>query len=359
MLHVAAYPYQLRFKRPAATSRGYLTTRNILLLQAWDTLIPDRYGWGECGPLPGLSRDDQPDFIDNVTEALGVINAGYLPEPGDLPHLPSFVFGLEVALRDLATGGRQQLWDTPFAHGAAGLPTHGLIWMDSPDGLLRQIEAKLAAGFTVIKLKVGALPFEQELALLAQLRAAYPPQRLTVRLDANGAFAPATVFSQLDQLAAYDIAFLEQPMRAGQWPVLAEICRRSPIPIVLDEELIPITDDDTRRRLLDFVKPQGLIIKPALLGGFAASEAWIAEARARSIDWWINSLLESNIGLNAICQWTSAVGGSRIHGLGTGGLFTNNITAPLMLAGHELRIDPSASWQWPVELPAPPRNEIR
>jgi o-succinylbenzoate synthase len=351
MLEVAAYPYQLHFKRPAATSRGYLTTRSIWLLRAWDTTEPDRSGWGEYGPLPGLSRDETPDFAENVAEAIDVINAGYQPEPGDLPHLPSFAFGLETALRDLAMGGRRKLWDTPFARGAAGLPTHGLIWMDSPDGLLQQIETKLAAGFTVLKLKVGALPFDQELALLAQLRAAYPQRRLEVRLDANGAFAPDAALGQLDQLAAYDIAFLEQPVRAGQWGALAEICAQSPIPIVLDEELIPIADAETRRQLLDFVQPQGLIIKPALLGGFFAGAVWIADAEARSIRWWINSLLESNIGLNAICQWTSAIGGERVHGLGAGGLFTNNIPAPLALTGHTLHIDPAGAWQWPLELP--------
>jgi o-succinylbenzoate synthase len=339
MLRLALEPYVLRFAKPAATSRGALTQREILLLRAWDTDNPSIIGRGECGPLPGLSRDDRRSFADEAAEVCGVINAGYLPTPADLADLPSFAFGLDTARRDLAAGGSHRLWDTPFARGESGLPTHGLIWMDTPEGLLRQIEAKIAAGFTVIKMKVGALPLERELELLTALRSAYGPQRIELRLDANGAFDPAAALRTLEQFARYAIAFLEQPIRAGHWPQMAELCRLSPIPIALDEELIAVADATTRRRLLDTIQPQHLILKPALLGGFAAADEWIADAAERDIQWWANSLLESNIGLSAICQWTSAVGGSRIHGLGTGGLFTNNFNSPIRLVGSRLFYD--------------------
>jgi o-succinylbenzoate synthase len=347
MLRLALEPYDLYFARPAATSRGALTQRRILLLRAWDTENPAIVGWGECGPIPALSRDDSPDFAEEAAAVCGVINAGYMPAPADLAHLPSFAFGLDIALRDLAAGGSHIPWDTPFTRGEAGLPTHGLIWMDTPEGLLRQIEAKIAAGFTVIKLKVGALPLERELQLLATLRRAYPAERIELRLDANGAFDPATALTTIKQFACFDVAFLEQPLPAGHWPLTAELCRRSPIPIALDEELIPVADAATRQWLLDTIQPQHLILKPALLGGFTIAGQWIADAEARKIQWWTNSLLESNIGLSAICQWTAALGGDRIHGLGTGGLFTNNFPSPIRLAENRLFYDRKLAWNLP------------
>jgi o-succinylbenzoate synthase len=348
MLRVAYTPYTLQFKRPAATSRGALSSRLIYLLRAWETETPDVAGWGECGPLPQLSRDDWPDFADALREVCDVVNAGYMPAPGDPVDLPSIAFGLEMALRDLQMGGRRQLWSTAFSRGEATLPTHGLIWIDTAEGLLRQVEAKIAAGFRVIKLKVGALPFAEEIALLRTVRRQHPAGSIELRLDANGAWSRTEAMACLEQLAPLAIAFVEQPIAAGQWPALAEICHNSPVPIALDEELIPIDGDEQGRRLLDIVQPQHLILKPALLGGFGRCESWIAEAEARGIGWWINSLLESNLGLNAICQWTSAVGGDRVHGLGTGGLFANNFSSPLQLADARLMLRPELPWDLPA-----------
>jgi len=345
MLHLAAMPYTLHFRKPAPTSRGLLTTRAIWLLRAWDSVAPDVVGWGEAGPLPGLSRDDAPEFPAVVADVCARFNQANVPDAAAAlawvapltAAWPSLAFGVEMALRDLATGGRQQLWDTPFTRGEAGQPTHGLVWMDDVDGILRQVAAKIAAGFTVIKLKIGALPFADELALLRTLRADWPA--VEMRLDANGAFTPEDALDRLDSLAGFDIAFVEQPVRPGQWGVLAELCRHSPVPVALDEELIAIRTPADRDRLLREVRPQFLILKPTLLGGFAAGEAWIAVAEGCSIGWIINSLLESNIGLNAICQWTSAIGGAQVHGLGTGGLFSNNTPALVSLRGNRLYAD--------------------
>jgi o-succinylbenzoate synthase len=359
MLQVTCHPYDLRFKHIARTSRGDLATRRIYLMRAWDTTNPSVIGWGECGPVPGLSLDDRPDFDAAVAAACAAI-AGSPAHPliPSFAHpLPAFTFGLETAIRDLQTGGRQRLWDTLFARGVTGLPTHGLIWMDTVDGLLRQIDAKLAAGFSVIKMKVGALPLVDELHLLSEIRRAFDVDQVELRLDANGAFVPDTALDSLERLAAFDITFLEQPIRAGQWAQMAEICRLSPIPIALDEDLIPVVDGETRSRLLDRVQPQHLIIKPALLGGFGASEAWIAEATGRGIQWWINSLLESNIGLNAICQWASAIGGKRVHGLGTGTLFENNIASPIRLRGCEIFNDKNMPWGFPAPTASPLQSQ--
>lgn len=334
MLQVSLHPYTLHFARPARTSRGALTTRPVWFVHAWDNAEPAVVGWGEAGPVPGLSRDDRPDFADLCAAHCAAVNAGNHPLLLDLDDLPAFAFGLETALFDLYAGGRRQLWTTQFSLGQAGLPTHGLIWMDDAAGMLTQIEAKVAAGFRVIKMKIGALPSADELALLGEVRRRHPA--IELRLDANGAFAAADALPRLEQLASFDIAFLEQPIAPGNWPELTRLCRNSPIPIALDEELIACVTADARRRLLDTVRPQHLILKPTLLGGLVACEAWAADAIERGIQWWSNSLLESNVGLNAICQWTAKLGGDRIHGLGTGRLFTNNIPAPLHLEGAVL-----------------------
>ena len=343
------HPYTLRFEQPAATSRGLLRTRDLWFVEARDA-DTGVSGWGECGPIPGLSADDRPDYQQVISDQLLVIS-GWLSQGGAsapsaanyralitnhqslITSVPSLAFGIETALHDLAGGGTGLLWPSPFARGAAGLTTHGLLWMDDAAGLLRQAEAKLAAGFGVLKLKVGALPFDQEVALLAALRRRAP--HVELRLDANGAFTPQEALDRLDRLRPFDVAFLEQPIRAGQPDALAEICAASPVPIVLDEELIGVAPPDATG-LLARVRPHGIVVKPALLGGFAAAEAWIAAAEALGVQWWANSLLESNVGLNAICQWAAARGGDRVHGLGTGGLFANNTPAAVVLRGAEL-----------------------
>ena len=352
MLHLAATPYTLRFRTPAATSRGALTTREIWLMRVWDDGAAEISGWGETGALPGLSRDDCNDFAAQMAHFCAAFNRrGYSTPAEALPAvagisaaLPSLAFGVETALLDLAGGGQQRLWDTSFTRGEAGLPTHGLIWMDTPDGIMRQVEAKVAAGFDVIKMKIGALPFDAELALLRHIRNSFPA--IELRLDANGALAPSEALQQLEALAALDIAFVEQPVHNGQWEVMAAICRRSPIAIALDEELISITSDEQRSALLTTVRPHILILKPALLGGFSACRAWIADAQECGVQWLANSLLESNVGLNAICQWASVCGSDTVHGLGSGTLFTNNIDSPVRLRGTRLELDASRAWDF-------------
>jgi o-succinylbenzoate synthase len=347
MIAARLAPYRLKFARPARTSRGDLTARAILFIQLWHRDQPEKSGWGECGPLPRLSRDDLPDFRERAAQVCHAINAGAGLDTLPIADLPSVAFGLETALRDLNGGGLQRLWNTDFSRSESGISTHGLIWMGTAAEVLRQVEDKLAAGFTVIKLKVGALAFEEEIALLRNIRSAYAGAKVTLRLDANGAFTPADALQKLELLAPLGIEFLEQPIAPGQWAHMSRICRDSPIPIALDEDLIPIKDSDERRRLLEFVRPQHVILKPLLLGGFTTCEGWIDDAEQFGAQWWVNSLLESNIGLNAIAQWTSMLDMRRVHGLGTGKLFTNNVQSPLALVGSHLVLDSKGSWQLP------------
>lgn len=345
MIHFSIRPHTLTFKRPARTSRGDLEARQVWFVRAWSEGQPEVYGLGECGPVPGLSIDRQPlpvlrplaeELDDAITEkvaASGVDEARY----------PALAFAVECALLDLQSGGKRQLFNTAFSHGQSGLSTHGLIWMDDVAGVLAQIDNKVAQGFAVIKMKVGALPFDEELALLSEVRQRHPTVEL--RLDANGAFTVAEALHKLERLAPLNIAFLEQPIRAGQWAEMAEICRQSPIAIGLDEELISAQiAPQTPRALMEAIRPQHLILKPTLLGGLSACERWMGLCDEIGAVWWINSLLESNIGLNAICQWTSSLGDDRIHGLGTGQLFTTNVESPLRLVGTQLWVDPSKSW---------------
>jgi o-succinylbenzoate synthase len=360
-MQITVHPYTLLFKRPARTSRGDLETRRVWFLRASDPERSEQVGWGECGPLPQLSIDATDHFDEQVTQLCQIINQrpsvtlsflqDMVTQPAELlDHVtggqtlsPALAFGLEMALLDLGKGGQRQWFVTPFSRGEATLPTHGLIWMDTVDGVLEQIEQKVAQGFGVIKLKVGALPFAEECTLLAEVRRRHP--RLVIRLDANGAFAPDEALTKLERLACYNIHFLEQPIRAGNWPSSAEICCHSPIPIALDEELIGLSESAERQAFLESIRPQHLILKPTLLGGFAACQQWIDLCQPMGIEWWVNSLLESNLGLNAICQWTSSLGDGRIHGLGAGQLFANNLSSPLHLAGAHLAYAPAGRWQ--------------
>jgi L-alanine-DL-glutamate epimerase-like enolase superfamily enzyme len=262
--------------------------------------------------------------------------------------LPSLRFALETAALDLSHGGRHQLYTNGFSRGRGAIPINGLVWMGDAPFMRAQIRQKLAAGYACLKVKIGSLDWVTELALLAEIRAEAGPNQLVLRVDANGAFAPAEALGKLRELAAFDIHSIEQPIAAGQWPALAELCRTSPIPIALDEELIGLTDPSRQEAMLDAVRPPYLVLKPTLLGGHAATRRWIALAEARGMAWWITSALESNIGLNAVAQLTGEYDvGDFAQGLGTGQLYDNNLAAPLRIEAGALHYDPAGRWEQP------------
>ena len=324
----------LHFKQPAGTSRGVYTERRIWLLRASDG---SAVGTGECAPLPDLSCDALPSgqyvkvlrgYCDEVERT------GQLPFDA-LRDYPSMLFGLETALYTL----HSTLFDTPFTRGEVGIPINGLVWMGTYEEMSRRIEQKLAQGFHCVKLKIGAINFDDELALLKQIRQRFGPSDVELRVDANGAFAPDEALGKLEQLSHYALHSIEQPIRAGQWEQMAELCRQSPLPIALDEELIGINAPDRKRELLDTICPAYIILKPSLHGGMAGCREWIAEAHDRAIGSWITSALESNVGLNAIAQFCSDIYGEQItmpQGLGTGQLFTDNIDMGLEIRGDKL-----------------------
>lgn len=345
----------LHFNFPARTSRGALTEHVAYYLGLRDARQPEVVGWGEAAPLAGLSPEYGPgfeqlvgDFCQQFNEAshaaLSVAEAAALVPA----TLPSLRFALETAVLDLDGGGRRQLYTNEFSQGKSGLPINGLVWMGDAAFMREQIRQKLAAGYACLKVKIGSLDFATELALLTEIRAEASPERLLLRVDANGAFSPADAPAKLARLAEFDIHSIEQPIATGQWPALAALCRTSPLPIALDEELIGLTDPARQAEMLDAVRPPYLVLKPTLLGGHAATRRWIALAQARGIAWWITSALESNIGLNAVAQLTGEYSvGDFAQGLGTGQLYDNNLAAPLTIRAGALHYDPAGPWEQP------------
>ena len=353
MLHLRFSQRALRFNFPARTSRGALAEHVAWYLYLTDDAFPAVEGIGEAAPLAGLSPDYGPGFAAAVADLCQRFNAGALTAflaadaPAFVgPGLPALTFALETAALDLGRGGRHQLYANAFSRGAAALPINGLVWMGDAAFMREQIQQKLAAGYSCLKLKIGSLDFATELSLLAEIRAVAPPEQLMLRVDANGAFAPAEALGKLAQLAAFAIHSIEQPIAAGQTDAMAALCRTSPIPIALDEELIGVTEPTRQAALLDAVRPAYIVLKPTLLGGHAATRHWIALAEAHGIGWWITSALESNVGLNAVAQLTGEydVRGFA-QGLGTGQLYHNNLAAPLHISDGALRYAPTEAWE--------------
>ena len=347
----------LRFNFPARTSRGALAEHVAWYLHLTDEVAPAITGLGEAAPLAGLSPDFGPEFSTAVAQLCERFNAGAFATfaAANAPAFvgsgfPSLTFALETAAFDLAGGGRRQLYQNAFSRGVATLPINGLVWMGDAAFMREQIQQKLAAGYSCLKLKIGGLDFATELALLAEIRAVAGPDQLMLRVDANGAFAPASALAQLRALVPFHIHSIEQPIAAGQLPALAALCQASPLPIALDEELIGVTDPAQQAVLLDAVRPAYIVLKPTLLGGHAATRRWVALAQARGIGWWITSALESNIGLNAVAQLTGEYDVQGFaQGLGTGQLYHNNVAAPLHIQGGTLRYAPTEPWEDPDE----------
>jgi o-succinylbenzoate synthase len=332
----------LQFKKPAATSRGMLTCKKTWLIYVGSAQCPEnRFGVGECSLLPGLSKDDVPEYesvLQRVCEDIN--NYEYWLTEG-LLHFPSIRFGLETALLDYTHGARGILFPSLFTEGKAFISINGLIWMDNKEEMRKQIDAKLQEGYTCLKMKIGAIDFEDEIALLQEVREKYPANIIEIRVDANGAFAPQDALEKLKKLSELHLHSIEQPVRPGQLELISMLCRQSPLPIALDEELITSATLPEKKKLLEQIAPAYIVLKPSLLGGFAAVEEWISLASQMGIGWWITSALESNIGLNAIAQWTFTLNNLMPQGLGTGQLYVNNFDSPLTLRGDKLYYIPN------------------
>ena len=357
-LQVHYQPYKLNFRFEAGTSRGVLSEKVSWLIKIYDDSEPSLVGLGECGPLAGLSIDARPDFEETLQSICQSFNQLDLELyswniPIILEQLignqwPSIRFGFESAMLDYLNGCKSVIFSNDFVAAHRRIPINGLIWMGTKEFMLRQIEEKIAAGFDTLKLKIGALDFEQERSILKHIRSHFGSHEITIRVDANGAFQPFEAKDKLQKLAEFEIHSIEQPIKAKQLALMAELCETSPIPIALDEELIGTFDYAEKRRLLKSLKPQYIILKPTLLGGFELTREWVETAQRLDIGWWITSALESNVGLNAIAQFTAEFDNQLPQGLGTGQLYHNNIPSPLVIEKGQLYHGAYSSWDFGV-----------
>lgn len=343
-METAIQPYLLKFKFEAGTSRGVLTEKKTWFVTVKENNIT---GTGECGPLKGLSVDDKEDFEEvliaickrleqykapfTIHECLALANE-VVPN-----EYPSIRFGVETALLDLINGGKKVIFNNAFTNGEESILINGLIWMGEKEFMLEQIKRKIGEGYKCLKLKIGSIDFNQECELLEFIRNQFNEEQLTLRVDANGAFTFEEAKQKLKVLSQFQIHSIEQPIKANQPEEMAELVKSDLLPIALDEELIGVFDSEKKAWLLDLIKPPYIILKPTLLGGIKSCREWIKLAEEKNIGWWITSALESNIGLNAIAQFTAEYDIKIPQGLGTGQLYWNNIDSPLFIDEGKLK----------------------
>lgn len=341
------HKYILNFKRPSGTSRGIMTEK-----ETWFIIIENegKKGIGECGILRGLSIDDRPDYEAKLEWVCANIHHGkdWLWEA--LIEFPSIQFGVEMAFQSLDSEKPFLLFPSDFTKGLKSIVINGLVWMGEEAFMKQQIEEKLADGFRCIKLKIGAIDFDKELQLLRFIRQHFTPEEVEIRVDANGAFTEKLALDKLNQLSEFKLHSIEQPIQKNNTDRMAELCKTTPFPIALDEELIGVFTMTEKEQLLQKIKPQYIILKPSFVGGFRGTQEWISLAEKHGIGWWITSALESNIGLNAIAQWTFLQHNSMPQGLGTGALYTNNFDCPLDVAEGQLWYKNDIDWKFDINI---------
>jgi o-succinylbenzoate synthase len=343
LIKATYYKYILQFKTPSGTSRGILKNK-----ETWFLYISKegKFGVGECGLFRGLSIDDRPDYEDKLKWVCNNIELGLDILLAKTIHFPSIQIGLEQAFLSLQSTSPYKLFVSNFTESNKAIDINGLIWMGDREFMNDQIKEKIAQGFRCLKMKIGAIDFATEVQLLASIRKEFSINDIELRVDANGAFKPSEALEKLKILSNYDLHSIEQPIRQGHYQEMALLCEETPLPIALDEELIGVFDVTKRTKMLQIIKPQYIILKPSLVGGFKESLEWIELAKKSGIGWWVTSALESNIGLNAIAQWTATLKSSMPQGLGTGGLFTNNFDSPLEVYKGGLYYNKNKNWNF-------------
>ena len=346
MIQATYHKYLLNFKQASGTSRGILRTK-----ETWFIILKKdgKIGVGECGLFRGLSIDDVPNYEQKLQWFCENINQGLDILLSEAIYFPSIQFGLEQAFLSLKAQNLFELFPSDFTKGTQNISINGLIWMGDKAFMQQQIKDKLEEGFSTIKMKIGAIDFDTEINLLTSIRKEFSSKEITLRVDANGGFTPKNALEKLQRLSELDIHSIEQPIQQGQWQEMAYLCEKTPLPIALDEELIGVFNPKEKEKCMETIKPQYIILKPSLVGGLEGSEAWISIAKKHNIDYWITSALESNIGLNAIAQWTQTLGNPLPQGLGTGSLFTNNFESPLEVSNGSLGYNNKIAWKFNVD----------
>lgn len=347
-------PYNLLFRFEAGTSRGVLTEKKSWFVKVFDDADPTVFGLGECAPLKGLSIDDRPEFEGHLASFCNLFNSLDLEFfEWNLRLIldqlientwPSLRFGFDTAILDFINGGKRIIFENDFSINQKPIEINGLIWMGKKDWMLKQIDEKLDAGFKTLKLKIGAIDFEEECAVLGHVRRHFSADEITLRVDANGAFSVENVHEKLKKLSEFELHSIEQPIKPHQTEQMAELCQNTPVAIALDEELIGRFDYAQKQKLLKTIQPQHIILKPTLVGGIDQAREWIEWAQKFEIGWWMTSALESNIGLNAIAQFTAQYNNTLPQGLGTGQLYHNNFDSPLEIKSGTLMYNQQKDW---------------
>ncbi|MCX7549801.1 o-succinylbenzoate synthase [Xanthomarina sp. F2636L] len=335
--------YILNFKQASGTSRGILKTK-----ETWFIILEKdgKTGVGECGLFRGLSVDDVPHYEDILKWTCLNIHLGLPVLLDELYKFPSIQLGLETAFASLKSKDPFEIFPSEFTQSKDAISINGLIWMGSEAFMKQQIKEKIEAGFSCIKMKIGAIDFQTEFNLLKSIRKEFSPKDIELRVDANGAFLVEEALDKLKLISELDIHSIEQPIKQGQIEDMASLCEKTPLPIALDEELIGVFSKEKKKTLLETINPQYIILKPSLVGGFSGSKEWIDLSEKQNIGWWITSALESNVGLNAIAQWTYTLNNAMPQGLGTGSLFTNNFASPLNVKNGTLQYQKNKNWNF-------------
>jgi o-succinylbenzoate synthase len=335
------HKHMLNFKKPSGTSRGVLTEK-----ETWFLVLEEngKRGIGECGILRGLSADDRNDYEDQLKWVCSNIHLGEKKLWELLVEFPSIQFGIEMAFLSFRSENPFELFPSKFIKGERSIEINGLIWMGNQDEMKAQIEEKIAQGFRCVKLKIGAIDFEEELALLRFIRQYFDENKIEIRVDANGAFSENHALDKIYQLSGFKLHSIEQPIQKNNTDIMSVLCRNTNLPIALDEELIGVFSMEEKEQLLEKIKPQYIILKPSFIGGFRGTKEWISLAEKHAIGWWITSALESNVGLNAIAQFTFTLNTKMAQGLGTGSLYTNNFESPLEVKNGQLWYRPEVVW---------------
>jgi O-succinylbenzoate synthase len=317
----------LQFTKPAKTSRDVLFTRDSWILQLID-LGGNVVGEGEVAPLWGLSKETKDDVLAELDRLSLSVNWN-----DDTSTLSSVQCAIDAAL----AGFHSQQIDFPFLpkNELHPISINGLIWMNEITDMRNEAKRKFDEGSRCIKLKIGALNFHDELNLIREIRSWGNENELTIRVDANGAFLLEDALEKLRQLAEFNLHSIEQPIKAGQCEHMFRLCTESPVPIAFDEELIGKTPDEFEQ-YLKLGKPDFLVVKPSLHGGFTAAENWKHWADKHGIGFWVTSSLESNVGLNHLANWVCKMKLEGVQGLGTGSLFQNNSEAMWKVEGEYL-----------------------
>lgn len=320
----AAYrPYRREFLHPLRTAHGEWKVREGFLVRLESE---NGVGYGEIAPIP--------DFGTETIERAANFLEQWAADPIIMPSgLPCSNFALTSAMQQLKQPAGPAVRD----YAVAGLLPAGA-------DALGAAKEKLAAGYTVLKWKIGVHTFEAEKEILTELLALLPKEA-ALRLDANGGLDRKGVASWLELLSprASQIEYLEQPLAPGEEAVMEELARESGIAIALDESL---NMPDRERWLTPDAWHGPLVIKPLLMGNITLLCEQLRPLAAQLV---FSSVFETGIGLGLALNLADALPAAK-HAIGfdTRSAFGDDLAgfaaSPRILAADRDEINLEAIW---------------